>query len=757
MRPSKQFVYELFDRQRRYVVPLFQRPYVWNRDEQWQPLWDDIEEKTVSILEQRSPYPHFLGAVVLNQVKVFGRQIDAAEIIDGQQRLTTLQVFLTAFRDILATSDDVRLHQTISALTENRCLMDQDDERFKVWPTNADRETFRDVLSAGSPTSLEQRYPLIKVGRGFRARPRLIEAYAFFHARITELANAEDHAGTTPVERLQALFEALRRRLQVVVIELEDEDDPQVIFETLNARGVPLLPSDLIRNFVFLRAARQQENQEQLYERWWRHYDELPAEGDPGRLEVFWKREERQGRARRPRLDLFFHHYLQFRTERDVNLGHTFQEFRIWWESAPERSVAASLAEFRRFSDTFREFFLSGGDSRLSVFAERLRILDTSTVYPLMLFLLVEVSDRIAPAERDAILTDLESYLVRRLVCDLGGKHYNKFFLQLLRNLREEEVVDRETVRRHLLAAGGESTRWPDDREFERHWLHTPVYSALPPTRVAMVLLAIDRSLLTAKQEQVVLGAGLTIEHVLPQAWHDAWPAPTSSTAAEGENAEERRNRLLHTFGNLTLLTQALNSSVSCAAFDVKKPHICRESALRLNAYFQDRLGWDEDSILDRGATLFRQACRIWPFPSDPERRPTEGGHDREVGTIRQTPSGVLSGAVLANGHSNEEVARMNATNTTRIVIDPRFVRPSAGECLAAIDAAGVRCLSAARALIEAHYRLSAGGGPPPNLGSLIDAARQIYQPPRAEQDLDRFWRDYALTNLRRGIFVVAP
>ncbi len=60
MRPSKQFVYELFDRQRRYVVPLFQRPYVWNRDEQWQPLWDDIEEKTVSILEQRSPYPHFL-------------------------------------------------------------------------------------------------------------------------------------------------------------------------------------------------------------------------------------------------------------------------------------------------------------------------------------------------------------------------------------------------------------------------------------------------------------------------------------------------------------------------------------------------------------------------------------------------------------------------------------------------------------------------------------------------------------------------
>ena len=128
MRSSKQSVFELFDRQRRYVVPLFQRPYVWNREEQWEPLWEDILSKATQVAGERSPYPHFLGAVVLNQVKVYGKSLDAAEVIDGQQRLTTLQLFLAAFRDLAVGAGATRLAEVLADLTTNRHIGDDPAE-----------------------------------------------------------------------------------------------------------------------------------------------------------------------------------------------------------------------------------------------------------------------------------------------------------------------------------------------------------------------------------------------------------------------------------------------------------------------------------------------------------------------------------------------------------------------------------------------------------------------------------------------------
>lgn len=644
MKPDDISLFDLFQRQRRYVVPLFQRPYVWEEEEQWMPLWQDITGRAEAVLERgQSGSPsdrignHFLGAVVLNQIRVFGRQVDTVQVIDGQQRLTTLQLMIAAFRDLVATTEEQRLYDDLQRLTENDGVRENEQERFKVWPTNADRQDFEASMSAGSLRALLDRYPLQrrKHARKPDPRPRLVEAYIFFSESVREfcfvpaeppiIAEGHDQNGDDAdillfsVDRAHALFEALRRHILLVVVALEEEDDPQVIFETLNARGIPLLPSDLIRNFVFLQAANQDEDVDRLYASQWSEYDERPAEADVGKDKRFWKQLERQGRVRRTRLDLFVYHYVQYRSGQDFSIGHLYNAFRTWWEKNGTREVASELAELRRHSDVFARLFVPEGDSRIDIFATRLRAIDTSTVYPVLLMLLVGGRDRIESSELDGIITDLESYLVRRMVCDLGTKNYNRFFLSLLERLRPAEKITRSLVQEFLLAPDGPAGEWPNDKKFNRAWLWNPVYETMKASKCSMVLSAIDRAMRSTKREAITIDGPLTVEHVLPQSWEPAtWPkSPESETQSESEEtAIERRDRLLHSLGNLTLLTQALNSSVSNGPYDKKRLEIASQSALQINTYFQKALTWDEDVIQSRGRFLFEQAKKIWPYPS---------------------------------------------------------------------------------------------------------------------------------------------
>ncbi|NVI98470.1 DUF262 domain-containing protein [Myxococcus sp. AM009] len=637
MRPSKLSLVEMFEKQRRYVVPLFQRPYVWVQDEQWEPLWQDITGRADSILEREARGTrsdrienHFLGAVVLNQIRVYGKEVDAVEVIDGQQRLTTLQLLLAAFRDVVKGTEERRLVDDLTRLTENSGVLASEIERFKVWPTNADRRDFEAALVAGSVADLEAKYPLQrrKYARKFDPRPRLVETYLFFSRRVSEFCsvapegapeNAETPAlPTFSADRAYALFEALKRHIQLVVIELEDDDDPQVIFETLNARGVPLLPSDLIRNFVFLKATQQGESAEDLYNAHWKEYDERPAEAGAGKNEHFWKLEERQGRVKRPRLDLFMHHYVQYRSAQDLSIGHLFQAFRSWWGAKAKRSVSAELKELRRHSDVFANVLVPDGNGRTALFAKRLQALDTSTVYPVLLLLLVGGKDRVVAGDLDGIVTDLESYLVRRMVCDLGTKNYNRFFLSMLQKLRGSTgPISRATVQQMMLAPDGSAGEWPDDKKFAKAWLEKPLYETLKPMRCSMLLEALDRAMLTSKQEAVTINGKLTVEHVLPQQWAPpAWPELPAEAGNDDETAIERRGRLLHAIGNLTLLTQELNSSVSNGPFATKRPEIAKQSVLRLNTYFQDVTTWDEAEIVKRGEMLLEVAKRIWPRPT---------------------------------------------------------------------------------------------------------------------------------------------
>ena len=637
MQPTTLTIHEIFEKERRYTVPLFQRAYVWTLEDQWEPLWDDVERQAHSCLlaleeDKEVTTSHFLGAVVLNVAKVVGRGLARSEVIDGQQRLTTLQVFLAALRDFAKKTADEQVADDAQRLTFNPTRDTKSEELLKVWPTNADRKVFKTVMTAGSIIDIRA---AIECGPdGGKARlPKLAEAYGYFYDAIAgfvggiedsgeEYGNANAVEAASPSDRLYAILHALKTALQVVVIELEERDDPQVIFETLNARGQPLLPSDLIRNTVFLDASNQGNDIDRLYTDYWRHFDERRVEERDDRGEDrFWHLLERQGRLIRPRIDLFIFHDLVVRTESDIAIGRLFHEFRKWY-TASKVTTESYLDSLKKSSDHFSRLIVPNGDDRMSALARRLRSLDTSTVYPILLLLMDLPPDRLPSDARDRIVSDLESYLVRRFVCRMTTKNYNRFFLGLLRRLKRasdngEDLA--QVTRTELLKPTEPTGIWPPNSAFRSGWLKWPVYVKSRSDRSAMILRALNGALRTSRSETIVQSEELTVEHLLPQQWEAHYPLSDRLALDEEETAEQRRQRLINTVGNLTLLTGPLNASIGNGPFKDKAREIARLSDLRINAPFREYQfeDWDECAIMERGEKLFETAKIIWARPDE--------------------------------------------------------------------------------------------------------------------------------------------
>ncbi|EIU5250882.1 TPA: DUF262 domain-containing protein [Pseudomonas aeruginosa] len=656
MRPDKKTVTELFNDRQQYLIPLFQRGYVWSLNEQVQPLWEDLIDRLEAIVQHRADAQavgagklrplrrHFLGTVVIGSLK--GGSSDAVgnrDVIDGQQRITTLQILLLAFRDLVAPLGDDALSYDLKPLTQNIGKYRQASDTLKVLPTNVGRDVMQALAELGSVEKICERFPA-KVGRQHQERPAMVRAYLFFHAMVAchlrglryddplPGAAADDDTRVVDVvmnsidsdnqlklpgaelpldaERGHTLLAALREGFQIMSLELEDEDDPQIIFETLNARGAPLLPSDLIRNFIFLHATRNGEDVDELYRQGWQHFDET-VDTSNGKGAKFWKQQERQGRLKNSRLDLLLYHYVGMRKCEDLKVAHVFNEFKDWWQDEP-RDTQQELARISHLAGYFQTFLMPGQASRFDLFCRRLKLLDVSTVTPLVLYLLEH--HKPDSAEFLQAIGDLESYLVRRFICGYTTKSYNRTFLnRLLAEMVREQKTDAATLREKLLSLQGDSQCWPDDETFARDWCHRRLYQGRNTGKVRAVLEALELSMRGSKQESLVLPDGLTVEHVLPQQWQTHWPL----AEATPEN-QERRGRLLHSIGNLTLVTQAFNSALSNEPFAVKRQEIVTTSLLMLNTHFQrydDNDAWDEDEIVSRADSLFAYALKIWPLP----------------------------------------------------------------------------------------------------------------------------------------------
>lgn len=250
-------------------------------------------------------------------------------------------------------------------------------------------------------------------------------------------------------------------------------------------------------------------------------------------------------------------------------------------------------------------------DSPEARFLARLRLLDTAMVYPLLL----EVFRPDCPEDdRRQILADLESYLVRRQLGVLTTKGYNRQFVDLVRRC-EKDGFTPNVVRGFLLGREGDSAKWPTDDELKAFIHQQVVYKRVRNDVLQMVLDAVNGQIRDQFSERITVDQKLTIEHIMPQQWEQHWPLQVVDPALMAE-AKERRQRAINTLGNLTLVTEKLNPSLSNSPWAKKREAIVRRSMLTLNRQLEECEVRDEAAIAQRADMLFQSIRKIWPRPS---------------------------------------------------------------------------------------------------------------------------------------------
>jgi GNAT superfamily N-acetyltransferase len=590
----------------RLTVPLFQRPYVWNEENQWEPLWNDVIRLTERVLKapHSKHHPHFIGAVVLQQVQNSVGTMQERTIIDGQQRLTTLQLLFDALHAELvavgATAPAMRL-ETLVVNAAPFCA--QPEDRFKVWPTNRDRPAFNAVMSAAEPVDYD--------AVGF-ADERMVQAHRFFAEHAREWLKADGEESITA--RSNANETVIRDLLQMVVIDLGVDENAQEIFETLNARGAQLTAADLIKNFIFQRLLESGADVESTYVQHWKDFES-----------AFWESEINVGRMRYPRSSIFLNHWLIAQTGEEVVAREVFTRFKRYAidSGLPMQQL---LTQINRSATVYRSFIhdglqTTGVINRFGLFAYRTSVLESEVIKPLVLSLLDPEKPAIPTEQFLKALSVVESWMVRRMLIRATTKGYNQIVAELIRHLSDKDRAEvGNTIEKFFASQTSDSRYWPDDNEVREELRVLPAYRRLGRGRLRMVIEAIEDHLrgwcgtqASLSYERVFRGK-YAIEHVMPRKWQVHWPLP------EGSRSEGERDALIHTIGNLTLLTSRLNSKVSNGPWignSGKRQGLESHDVLMLNRKLLETAGteWNDAKILNRSETLAKIIVEIWPTP----------------------------------------------------------------------------------------------------------------------------------------------
>jgi len=599
MQVSVLSVQRLFDRHVHYQVPLYQRPYVWNEKDQWRPLWEDLRPLADALASGVEGRAHFMGATVQDNMRVPAGTMETRRIIDGQQRLTTLQILLKAFCDVVKAEGVESYATSIQRLLLNDDpLIIEPHKKLKVWPTKSDQCDYQLVMDAVSPQDLLQqlgkpagRYPL--------KNRNIPNAYLFFYAEIHGWL-VEDK--TSQQQRIKGLYGAIKDQLRLVVIDLDEKDDAQAIFETLNARGAPLLSADLIKNSLLNELPAT--DSEDAYRRYWQDFDQDGA---------FWRELVGRGHAQRARIETFLQHALTLMTGDIVSVGHLYNAYRDYGENPQAESPQGQLMRLHRLGGIYKSLHQPQQDERLSRFYYRLSVLDVVTAWPFILALYEKYAGQTDIIR--AVLMNVESYLVRRMVCRLSSRGYGKVFASLTSALIHAGDDAVSLTRDILMSGRAEVDRWPGDGEFKTSWTTLPLYLNLTRPRVRFLLEAMEEAMRTGFAETGAAPKNLTIEHIMPQAWREHWPLA-------GDNAEEMRDMIVHRIGNLTLLNGKLNPHQSNHPWTngespdrAKRKKLEAYTVLCLNREICKKEAWTEVEIAERGLALFAHARQIWPRP----------------------------------------------------------------------------------------------------------------------------------------------
>ena len=475
MKASETTLRPLLDGQKQYIVPFFQRTYAWHL-KNWQALWDDIRE-TASL----SGRPHFMGSVVTKHFESTPEGVGRYLIIDGQQRLTTLSLVLAAVRDVAAEvgATDVRDRITRINLTNQLTV---EAAKFKLLPTQSDREAYAAILSHGERPACE-----------------MTAAYEFFLKKVREAASQEEPIDVKSLEKL------LLDSLALVSITLADEDNEYRIFESLNGKGVPLSQADLLRNYFFMRLPL--DRHEEMYSTIWLPMQDAvrSARGHDSDLEAFL-RYELMSRGK-------------FVRESDV-----YEEWRedLKTNARDAGAVEAVLRNLARRAEFFRRLIAPSHepDPDMRDGLTRLNRWGGQTIYPLLLNVYDSMDQGVATlADARTVLRTVESFLVRRMFCRVPTNALNRLFVQIW-SQRPADSGIADGVR-HVLSEYGK--RWPGDDDFVNGVLSYPLYIDSRPEQRKLILETLESS--RGFKEAVTDFREYSIEHVMPQGLTEEWRA----------------------------------------------------------------------------------------------------------------------------------------------------------------------------------------------------------------------------------------
>ena len=558
---------------KRFIIPLYQRNYDW-KEENCEQLFQDLIK-----LHNSDRKSHFFGSIV-SSIQ-FGTE--DIFIIDGQQRITTVSLLLIAMvnakKDGLIEATDAKLVEKIF----KRYLVDeyQEDERkVKLKPIKKDMQAF-DAL-------------LYKPKDQYIKESNVTRNYDFFYDKITR-------AGLT----LDELFETIKK-LEVINIRLDEDDDPQLIFESLNSTGLDLSEADKIRNYLLMSLALVE--QDNLYTRFW----------NP--IEEFTKYEPSS----------FVRDYL---TMKQGKIGRIDKIYFIFKEYAETANIdrATLLEDMYHYAKIYNHVDTAKvGTDKLNRKLNQLRTLDSTIAYPFfMAFFDYASKVELAETEIYQVLDVIEAYWARRIICNLPSNALNKVFATLHRDVLN--YVDKSSgystnsyidVLTYVLLKKGGSSVFPSDDEVKGDFKTRQVYKM--PVNSRMFILERMENQDNNERHDVVkelTEKNITIEHIMPQTLSSKWKATL------GDDWERIHEQYLHTMANLTLT--GYNSQYSNLTF-IEKRNMqkgFKDSAFRLNNFVKSCEQWTETELKARQKELQNVFMRLWPMPTtsfEPLRREAE-------------------------------------------------------------------------------------------------------------------------------------
>jgi len=542
---------DIIEGTKQYVIPLFQRTYSWTSKE-WEVLWKDL----VELCEMENPRTHFIGSIVNMPTVSVPEGVAKYLLIDGQQRLTTIFILLTLLRNKARENQNIRFSDEIN----NTLLVNQYKDGidyYKLMPTQVDRVTYENLINGISNEEENQ----------------ITRAYTYFEKKLRQVE--------LEPEKLKKVITSY---FSVVSIVLDTDDNPYLVFESLNAKGRPLTQADLIRNYFFMRI--HIDKQEEVYKNYW-----LPMQT-----------------ALNEDLTEFIRHYLM----KDGNIIKQGDVYYSLKDSVSTTNAIDYLAELKKYSAYYQKLKYPEfeKETELEKMFRRLNRIEVTTAYPLLLNFYSNFADgKIDKNGFVTLLKTLENYLIRRFVCNIATNQLNKIFptvYPLIQSKYSDNIIDGFKA---ILQGKG----YPKDNEFFLRFRETKFYGGGDRVvKTKLILETIERSF---NHKEAVPFENLSVEHVMPQTLSEWWQDHL------GEDWDETHELYLHTIGNLTLT--AYNTELSNEDFLTKKKTL-NESHLEINKYFAAIPQWSRREIEARAETLAKKALDIWNYFGQENSTPTD-------------------------------------------------------------------------------------------------------------------------------------